>query len=57
MILINLLCFNEKIMSVKFYEIKIKTFSHYNIKCHYSRIKRRDFFYKKIIIKISYHII
>jgi hypothetical protein len=25
MILINLLCFNEKMMSVKFYETKIKT--------------------------------
>jgi hypothetical protein len=36
MILINLLCLNENIMGVNLHETKIKTFSYYSIKCHYS---------------------
>jgi hypothetical protein len=34
-------------MGVILHETKIRTFSHYNIKCHYSRIKWQDFFFKK----------
>jgi hypothetical protein len=37
MILINLLCFNKKIMGVNLHETKIKIFfSYYSIKSHYS---------------------
>jgi len=54
MILINLLGFNEKIIGVNLHKIKIRTFSHYNIKCNYSHIKWRDFFKKKLKLKKHY---
>jgi hypothetical protein len=37
-------------MSINLYETKIRIFSHYIIKCHYSRIKLYDFF-KKLKLK------
>jgi hypothetical protein len=55
MILINLLCFNEKMMSVKFYKTKIKT--HIKALSVIIAALSGEIFLKKIIIKniISYN--